>query len=176
MNSPVTDPAFRLLEQKELLTKAYRLMKTAAAMSNLYEERKDQTSKYVHATARGHEAFQLALALQLYPKDFVSPYYRDDALLLGLGLSPYEIMLQLFAKADDPFSGGRTYYSHPSLNREDMPKIPHQSSSTGMQAIPATGVAQGMKYLESQGLLDSEDGPAPISVCSIGDVHMYILL
>lgn len=172
VNSSASFPTFHLLDHPELLTKAYRLMKTAASMSMLYEERKDQTSQYVHATARGHEALQLALALQLHPQDFVSPYYRDDALLLGLGLSPYELMLQLFAKADDPFSGGRTYYSHPSLNRADMPRIPHQSSSTGMQAIPATGVAQGLQYLESQGLLTYAQGLAPISVCSIGDGAM----
>lgn len=148
-------------------------MKTAESMSRIYEERKDQTNKYVHATARGHEAIQLALALQLLPQDFVSPYYRDDALLLGVGLKPYDIMLQLFAKAEDEFSGGRTYYCHPSLKRDDMPKMPHQSSSTGMQAIPATGVAQGMKYLEGQGLAQfSEENPAPISVCSIGDGAM----
>lgn len=148
-------------------------MKTAESMSRIYEERKDQTSKYVHATARGHEAIQLALALQLLPQDFISPYYRDDAMLLGVGLTPYDIMLQLFAKADDEFSGGRTYYCHPSLRRDDMPNMPHQSSSTGMQAIPATGVAQGMKYLEGQGLAHfSEENPAPISVCSIGDGAM----
>lgn len=148
-------------------------MKTAESMSRIYEDRKDQTSKYVHATARGHEAIQLALALQLLPQDFVSPYYRDDALLLGVGLKPYDIMLQLFAKADDEFSGGRTYYCHPSLRRDDMPKMPHQSSSTGMQAIPATAVAQGMKYLEGQGLAHfSEENPAPVSVCSIGDGAM----
>ena len=47
---------------------------------------------------------------------------------------------------DDPFSGGRTYYSHPSLNRDDMPKIIHQSSATGMQAIPTTGIALGLRY------------------------------
>ena len=63
-------------------------------------------------------------------------------------------MLQLLAKKEDPFSGGRTYYSHPSLKDDDKPKIPHQSSATGMQAIPATGVAMGMQYKELQGLND----------------------
>ncbi|RMG71347.1 MAG: tungsten formylmethanofuran dehydrogenase [Bacteroidetes bacterium] len=156
-----------------LLEKAYSLMCTAAAMSDLYEERKTMTAKYVHATARGHEAIQLALGMQLRPVDFVSPYYRDDALLLGLGMTPYELMLQLFAKRDDPFSGGRTYYAHPSLRREHMPKIPHQSSSTGMQAIPATGVAQGIQYRERQGLLSpAERETPPVSVCSIGDGAM----
>ena len=50
-------------------------------------------------------------------------------------------MLQLLAKKEDPSSAGRSYYSHPSLKDDDKPKIPHQSSATGMQAIPATGVA-----------------------------------
>ena len=107
--------------------------------------------------------------MQLKPQDWVAPYYRDDSILLGIGLSPYEIMLQVFAKKDDPFSGGRTYYSHPSLNRDDMPKIPHQSSATGMQAIPTTGVAMGIQYKELTGLADDYDGENPVVVCSLGD-------
>ena len=78
-------------------------------------------------------------------------------------------MLQLFAKKDDPFSGGRTYYSHPSLNRDDLAKIPHQSSATGMQAIPAAGVAMGLQFRESQGLDSWDNGEAPVVMCSIGD-------
>ncbi|AII53765.1 thiamine pyrophosphate-dependent enzyme [Hymenobacter sp. APR13] len=137
----------------ETLRRVYRLMRTADELARLYEENKAVTAKYVHATARGHEAIQLAAACQLGPQDYVAPYYRDDAMLLGIGLQPYELMLQLMAKRDDPFSGGRTYYSHPSLRRAGFPTIPHQSSATGMQAIPATGVAHGIKYLESQGLM-----------------------
>ena len=81
-------------------------------------------------------------------------------------------MLQLFAKRDDPFSGGRTYYAHPSLNRPDLPKIPHQSSATGMQAIPAAGVAMGLQYREEQGLDKWAKGDAPVVMCSIGDAAM----
>ncbi|MFN9112015.1 MAG: thiamine pyrophosphate-dependent enzyme, partial [Bacteroidota bacterium] len=66
-------------------------------------------------------------------------------------------------------SGGRTYYSHPSLNREDMPKIPHQSSATGMQAIPTTGVAMGVQYREKRGLATDFKGENPVVVCSLGD-------
>jgi len=72
-------------------------------------------------------------------------------------------------KKEDPFSGGRTYYSHPSLNREDMPKIPHQSSATGMQAIPTTGVAMGIQYKEKLGLSEDYNGLNPVVVCSLGD-------
>src|SRR5690606_13086849 len=70
---------------------------------------------------------------------------------------------------DDPFSGGRSYYCHPSLRRDDMPKIPHQSSATGMQAIPTTGVAMGIQYKERMGLAEDLGGENPVVVCSIGD-------
>ena len=154
---------------KEVIEKAFRLMCTAKTMAEKFEANKEITSKYVHATSRGHEAIQLALALQLKPQDWVSPYYRDDSILLGIGMSPYELMLQVFAKKDDPFSGGRTYYSHPSLNRENMPKIIHQSSATGMQAIPTTGIAMGIQYKEKQGLAHDYSGENPVVVCSLGD-------
>ena len=154
---------------KEILKKAYSLMCTARAMSDIYEENKEVTSKYVHATSKGHEAIQLALGLQLTENDWVSPYYRDDSILLGIGITPYELMLQLLCKKEDPFSGGRTYYSHPSLKREGYPKIPHQSSATGMQAIPTTGVAMGIQYKEIEGLSKPKKGEEPVVVCSFGD-------
>lgn len=156
----------------KVLKRAFELMCTAKAMAELYEANKEVTSKYVHATSRGHEAIQLAVALQLLPQDFVAPYYRDDSILLGIGYTPFDLMLQLLAKRTDPFSGGRTYYAHPSSNRDDMPKIPHQSSATGMQAIPTTGVAQGMQYLEVQQLADAQIDPKGIVVCSLGDASV----
>ncbi|MFN9898880.1 MAG: thiamine pyrophosphate-dependent enzyme, partial [bacterium] len=139
--------------EQAMLEKAWRLICRARAMAKTYDDNR-QITKYVHSTSRGHEAIQLALAFQLKPEDYIYPYYRDESILLGIGMEPYELMLQLLAKADDPFSGGRSYYSHPSLNRPDMPKIPHQSSATGMQAIPAAGCAHGLKYKEKQGLLE----------------------
>jgi 2-oxoisovalerate dehydrogenase E1 component len=84
-------------------------------------------------------------------------------------------MLQLLAKKDDPFSGGRSYYCHPSSKDENRPSIIHQSSATGMQAIPTTGVAQGIQYLEKSNpnaLRKSADGKSPVAVCSIGDGAM----
>lgn len=162
------------IPDQETLLKAWELMCTAKAMTELYEENAKFTSKYVHATSRGHEAIQLALGLQLKPQDFVAPYYRDDSILLGIGMEPYELMLQLLAKRDDPFSGGRTYYGHPSLRRDGMPKIPHQSSATGMQAIPTTGIALGLWYKEQAGIPHDLPPGAPLNenpvvVCSIGD-------
>jgi len=158
------------MTEKELHLHAYKLMTTARAMSDLYEEHASFTSKYVHATSRGHEAIQIALGMQLRPEDFVSPYYRDDSILLSVGMKPYDLMLQLMAKRDDPFSGGRTYYSHPSLRDADKPKMIHQSSATGMQAIPTAGIAMGIQYKEANGL--QAKGEAPVAVCSIGDAAM----
>lgn len=154
---------------KDVLLDAFKLMCTAKTLAEKYEANKEVTSKYVHATSRGHEAIQLACGMQLKPQDWVAPYYRDDSILLGIGMTPYELMLQVFAKKDDPFSGGRTYYSHPSLDRDDMPKIPHQSSATGMQAIPTTGVAMGVQYKEKMGLSEDYKGENPVVVCSLGD-------
>jgi 2-oxoisovalerate dehydrogenase E1 component len=154
---------------EEVLLKAFELMCTAKAMAELYEANKEVTAKYVHATSRGHEAIQLALGLQLKAQDYLSAYYRDDSMLLGIGMQPYELMLQLLAKRDDPFSGGRTYYSHPSLKKDGFPKIPMQSSATGMQAIPTTGVAMGIQYLEKQKLLPDYGDEKPVAVCSLGD-------
>lgn len=153
--------------RKPLLAKAFELICTARHMAFTYDENKEICSKYVHSTSRGHEVIQLAMGLQLKEFDFASLYYRDESILLGMGISPYELMQQLMAKRDDPFSGGRTYYGHPALKRKGFPTIPHQSSATGMQAIPATGMAHGISYLESQKLLKGKD--KPVVLCSLGD-------
>ena len=158
-----------------ILEKAFRLMATAKAMTELYEANFKFVSKYVHATSRGHEAIQLAVGMQLLPQDYAYPYYRDDSMLLGMGLKPYQLMLQLMAKRDDPFSGGRSYYCHPSLRDADKPKIPHQSSATGMQVIPATGAALGFWYKEKMAANHQPLAPAdltvasPVVLCSLGD-------
>ena len=158
----------------DVLLKAYRLMCTAKAMAETYEGNRS-ICKYVHSTSRGHEAIQLAAAFQLLPCDYISPYYRDESILLGLGFSPYQLMLQLLAKRDDIFTGGREYYSHPNYRGTDKPTIIHQSSATGMQVIPTTGVAQGIQYLEKIGSPKLKRGPAgelPIVVCSLGDASV----
>ncbi len=154
-------------------------MMTARAMAETYEDNRP-ICKYVHSTSRGHEAIQLATAFQLKPCDYVSPYYRDESIMLGMGWRPYEMMLQLLAKGDDPFTGGREYYNHPNSRREHLPKIIHQSSATGMQAVPTTGVAQGFQYIEAmcaanEGAFTLSDNfkqnthEKPVVVCCFGD-------
>ena len=141
-------------------------MMTARAMAEVYDANR-QVCKYVHSTSRGHEAIQLATAFLLKPCDFVSPYYRDESMMLGMGYQPHEMMQQLLAKGNDPFTGGRAYYNHPNSRRHDRPQIIAQSSATGMQVIPTTGIAQGIKYRETQGL--SHYSSPPVAICSLGD-------
>src|ERR1043165_6741627 len=158
----------------EILLRAYSLMYSAKVMAETYEVNR-QICKYVHATSRGHEAIQLATAFQMLPCDYISPYYRDESILLGLGFSPYQLMLQLLAKRDDIFTGGREYYSHPNYRGADKPSIIHQSSATGMQVIPTTGVAQGIQYLQqinSDRLVYGPNGEQPVVICSLGDASV----
>jgi 2-oxoisovalerate dehydrogenase E1 component len=159
---------------KEILLHAFRLMCTAKSMAETYEANR-QVCKYVHSTSRGHETIQLAAASQMLPCDYISPYYRDESILLGLGFSPYTLMLQLLAKGEDIFTGGKEYYSHPNYRGEDKPTIIHQSSATGMQAIPATGIAQGLQYLEninSSLFKKGARGENPVVICSLGDASL----
>jgi 2-oxoisovalerate dehydrogenase E1 component len=150
-----------------ILLRAFTLMATARAMATTYEQNR-QVCKYVHSTSSGHEAIQLATAFQLAPQDYVSPYYRDESLLLGLGFSPEILMRQLLAKGNDIFTGGKAYYAHPNFRGEGKPTIIHQSSATGMQAIPSTGVAQGLAFLEKAGRVQHQ----PLMLCSFGDASI----
>ena len=162
--------------ETNILLNAYRLMSQAKIMAETYEANRS-VCKYVHSTSRGHEAIQLAASFQLKPDDFISPYYRDESILLGLGFTPYQLMLQLLAKGDDIFTGGREYYSHPNYKENDKPTIIHQSSATGMKAIPTTGIAQGIRYIEEmkkrgEFLNAREIKGNEIVICSLGDASI----
>ncbi len=154
-------------------------MCVAKEMAATYEANR-QTCRYVHSTSRGHEAIQLATAFQLLPCDYVSPYYRDESMLLGMGFTPYQLMLQLLARGEDIFTGGREYYSHPNYRGADKATIIHQSSATGMQAIPTTGIAQGIQYLERinsplqkiQPATEDAAAKLPVVICSFGDASI----
>ncbi|MFN0081449.1 MAG: thiamine pyrophosphate-dependent enzyme [Ferruginibacter sp.] len=174
---------------QQILLKAYTHICQAKAMAAIYEANRS-ICKYVHSTSRGHEAIQLAAAYNLLPCDYVSPYYRDESMMLGMGFSPYTLMLQLLAKGEDIFTGGRSYYNHPNYRGEDKPTIIHQSSATGMQAIPTTGVAQGLKYMRQLATgnwqkatnnknlqtancpLPTDNRQLPIVICSLGDASV----
>ena len=99
-----------------------------------------QSRVFFQISGAGHEALGLALARHLRPGyDWFFPYYRDQALVLGLGVTPKEILLQAVGSAEDPASGGRqmpSHWGHTAVN------LVTQSSPTGSQCIPAVGSAE----------------------------------
>lgn len=98
-----------------------------------------QGKSYFHIGSSGHEAAQTAAAFALTPgRDWAYPYYRDQAVVTGLGMTAYEILTCFLSRRDDPNSGGRQmpqHYGSKALN------IPTQSSPTGTQYLQAVGCA-----------------------------------
>ncbi|NWF90781.1 MAG: tungsten formylmethanofuran dehydrogenase, partial [Ignavibacteriaceae bacterium] len=98
-----------------------------------------QGKTFFHIAAAGHEAIQTAVGMNLNPKkDWLFPYYRDLALAFTVGVTPKDFLLQSFAKAEDPASGGKQLPGHfgsPNL------RMPTQSSNTGTQFLQAVGTA-----------------------------------
>jgi 2-oxoisovalerate dehydrogenase E1 component len=126
--------------KKELL-RIYRFMVLSRRLDEKQLILLRQGKVYFHIGASGHEAAQVGAALNFIPKkDWGYCYYRDQAFVLSLGMSEKEILLQMFAKADDPNSGGRQMPHH--WGHRDL-KIVTKSSCTGMQYLHATGTALG---------------------------------
>lgn len=104
-----------------------------------------QSRVFFQISGAGHEALLLGLARHLRPgHDWFFPYYRDLALVLGLGVSPYEVLLQAVGSAEDPASGGRQMPAHWGHAERH---IVTQSSPTGSQCLPAVGCAEAARYL-----------------------------
>ncbi len=124
---------------KDKLTYVLKMMLTSRAVDNKAMNLLRQGKTFFHIASAGHEAVQLAIGLSLDPKkDWLFPYYRDMATVLTAGLTPEEIFLGTFAKADDPASGGRQLPVHWGATSFNLPS---QSSPTGTQFLQAVGTA-----------------------------------
>jgi 2-oxoisovalerate dehydrogenase E1 component len=134
-----TDPGAGELTAQRLV-EIYRLMFLSRSVDDREILLKRQQRIFFQISAAGHEALQVGAALALRPGyDWFFPYYRDRALCLALGVTPYDMMLQAVGAATDPASGGRqmpTHWSSRALH------IVSTSSSTATQLLHAVGCAE----------------------------------
>jgi 2-oxoisovalerate dehydrogenase E1 component len=155
---------------REDLLRAYGLMVLSRKLDDKEIQLKNQSQIFFQISGAGHEAILVAAGMQLRPgQDWIHPYYRDRALCLTLGVTPYEMLLQAVGSKDDPASGGRqmpSHWGHRPLN------IVSQSSPTGTQCLQAVGCAEAtLLYERLTEIPDRLDHVAEgeITYVSIGD-------
>jgi 2-oxoisovalerate dehydrogenase E1 component len=155
---------------RDELVDAYRLMLLSRKLDDKEIQLKNQSHAFFQISGAGHEAVQVAAARHLRPgRDWFFPYYRDRALCLALGMTPYEMLLASVGSSDDPASGGRQMPSHWGHRRLH---IPSQSSATGTQCLHAVGCAEAGRIYDRVAEIPDRDqryARDEITYVSIGD-------
>ncbi len=158
----------------DTLIRIYRAMYLSRRLDDREIQLKRQNKIYFQISSAGHEAVCAVMGLLLRPGvDWLFPYYRDRALCLMVGLTPYETLLAAVGAKDDPSSGGRQMPSHwgqPRLN------IVSKSSCTGTQFLQAVGTAEATQYYEGRAKALAQAKKAPLGqyVGHQGDEIVYV--
>jgi 2-oxoisovalerate dehydrogenase E1 component len=166
--SPSVERRLRL--NRETLLSIYRTMYLSRRIDDKEIQLKRQNRAFFQISGAGHEAVQVAAGMVLRPAhDWFCPYYRDRALLLQLGMTPFEMLLGAVGSKDDPSSGGRqmpSHWGHPGRH------VITTSSPTGTQFVQAVGCAEGGRHLAA-GLVPEAPPPAfatdEVVLCSAGE-------
>ena len=155
------------LSRDELL-RLYRTMLLSRRLDDKQIQLRSQSKSFFQISCAGHEAILVAAGMQLEPgRDWFFPYYRDQALCLALGLTPYEMLLAAVGAAADPSSGGRqmpAHWSKPELH------LVSPSSAVATQCLHAVGCAEACQFY-----LQFPDVAGQAGACSEGDV-VYVSL
>jgi 2-oxoisovalerate dehydrogenase E1 component len=160
---------YRGIPVPELLAD-YRLALVSRSLDDREITLQKQSRGFFHISGAGHEALCLALAHSLRPGyDWFFPYYRDRPLVLSLGITPTDMLLQAVGAANDPASAGRQMPCHFGSRRLN---IVIQSSPTGSQCLPAVGCAEASRYITAhrhEGLAGCASHEDEITYVSMGE-------
>ncbi|MGE3164707.1 MAG: thiamine pyrophosphate-dependent enzyme [Planctomycetota bacterium] len=168
-NRTAKPPKYKGLSPEQMLG-MYRNMVVSREVDEEEIRLKNKGQIFFQINGVGHEAVLTAAGMVLRPgHDWFLPYYRDRALCLQLGMSPYEMFLTALAAADEPAGAGRqmpSHWGHAGLH------ILNQSSCTGSQSLHAVGCAEAwIKARDNPALRERirDWNPEEVVYMSVGD-------